>query len=157
VFEVRARARVSLERVYVQLGRREWTVGVFEVRTRARVSLELEDVHGSRREWTFGVFEVRTRERVSLGLLDVHESRREWTFGVFEVRARARMSRLGSSRQGAKRSRFTRRRPTSDSASKSRPCSIETARRPCASSYRYGQSRPIARLQSVTPWTTVVF
>ena len=40
----------------------------------------------------------------------VRECRREWTFGVFEVRVRSWMSRLSSLRQGAERSRFTRRR-----------------------------------------------
>ena len=43
----------------------EWTFGVFEVRARARVSLEREDVRECRQVWTFGVSAVHVRERVS--------------------------------------------------------------------------------------------
>ena len=45
----------------------EWTFGVFEVRARARVSLGRGDVLVCRHEWTVGVFEVRARGRMSLG------------------------------------------------------------------------------------------
>ena len=66
--------------------RLEWRFGVFEVRARARVSLGRRDVQDCRREWTFGVFEVRARARVSLERGDVRMCRLYWTFGVFEVR-----------------------------------------------------------------------
>mmetsp|Transcript_4987 Transcript_4987/g.19176 ORF Transcript_4987/g.19176 Transcript_4987/m.19176 type:complete len:85 (-) Transcript_4987:1336-1590(-) len=45
---------------------------MFKVLARARVSLERLDVQVCRLEWTFGVFEIRARVRVSLGRVDVH-------------------------------------------------------------------------------------
>ena len=87
VFEVRARARVSLGLEDVLLRHPEWTFGMFEVRARARLSLGREDVHECRPERTIGVFEVRAREWMSLERVDVRTCRHGWRVGMFEVRA----------------------------------------------------------------------
>ena len=50
-----------------RLAARERTFGVFEVRARARVSLEREDVRVCRRERTVGVFEVLATRTGVLG------------------------------------------------------------------------------------------
>ena len=69
-----------------------WTFGVFEVRARARVSLERGDVRYAAMNGHLECLKYAHEHGCPWDEEDVRSMPPERTFGVFEVRARARVS-----------------------------------------------------------------